>query len=136
MTYTVHDPRTIYDALLTRLASETGKNIGDTQAPTVVTLPYAVVYPLGDDPAERGVLGDPTQSTVVEFQVTSIGDTRDQAQWMANEVAVALSGWTPTVAGFSFGPISREDGADPVRRDDSVSPPLFYAADRYSMFVN
>ena len=136
MSYTVHNLRTVYDALVTQVAT-TGKNVGQGQAPDDVTHPYAVVYPIGEDvdPDVRGVLSDPQQSTVIEFQVTCVGESLRQANWMANESRLVLSGWTPTVAGMTFGPVQLDAGL-PAERDDDVQPPLFYAVDRFSVFVN
>ena len=138
MTYMVHNQQTIIDAILARLVAQSSRPVGDAEAPTDNTRPYAVLYPLGDDPDPdtRGTLSDPVQSTVIEFQITSVGDTRQSAQFMANHAAATIVGWSPTVAGYSFGPISREAGADAPRRDESSESTLFYQVDRYSVFVN
>lgn len=138
MTYTAHNQQTIIDAILARLQTQTSRPIGDAQAPADNTRPYAVLYPLGDDPDPdmRGTLADPVQSTLVEFQVTAVGDTRQSAQHMALAAAIAVVGWTPVVAGYAFGRVSREDGTDAARRDDSSESTLFYQVDRYSVFVN
>lgn len=137
MAYTTHDLRLVYDAIVSRLTTETGKNIGDTQAPSVLTYPYAVVYHLDEEvaPELRGTLGDPQQSTELEFQVTSVSDTARSARWMANEARIALSGWAPTATGMTLGKVSLQAGS-PTIRDDGVQPPVFYSVDRYVVFVN
>lgn len=134
MTYTAHDPRLFYDAIVSRLSSQTGKNIGRVEAPSDRTLPYAVVQPV-TDAAEATSLGDAHETTVYDFQVSGWGDTPDQAEWMIKEVRDALLGWTPTVSGRSLNPIEKIGGAGTIR-DDSIQPPLFQAIDEFSVFVS
>lgn len=132
MSYTAHNPSTFYAAITARLVSSTGKKIGRVEAPSDKTLPYAVVYPLDDtgDP-DNGTLGDAHASAVFEFQVTSIGGTAEQAEWMAHKVRVALVGWSPT---GDFGVVEKS-GGDGTRRDDGTQPALFRAVDRFSVFA-
>lgn len=128
MVYTAHDPRLLYNAIATRLASETSRAIGDAQAPDG-TLPYAIVYPLTDNPGE-GPLSDPHQVANQVFQVTCVGANMDSAQVLQKNVRAALLGWAPTVAGFGTFPVHLLDGSG-VLRDDNVQPPLFTTADRF-----
>ena len=112
MTYTAHNPQTFYAAVVSRLSSQTGKNVGRAEAPSDVTLPYAVVYPL-DEAADldvNGTLGDPHDTTVFEWQVTSVGGTAEQAEWMQQKVRSALVGWAPTVSGVSSGKVEKSGG--------------------------
>lgn len=134
MTYTVHDPRVVYDAIISRLTSETGKNIGRVEAPSDRTTPYAVVYPR-DDTGDPTSVGDAHETTVYEFQVTSVADTAEQAEWMQTETRTALVGWTPTVTGRSFNPVEKAGGLG-TARDDSVQPPKFMAVDIYTLFTS
>lgn len=129
MTYTVHDPRLLFDAVIARLETQTSKPIGDSQAPSDTSTPYAVVYPLTDEPGE-GPLDDPHQVANPAFQVTCVGDTREQAQWMQKEVRDALLGWSPTVAGFGTFPVHLLEGSG-VLRNDAVQPPDFSSSDRF-----
>jgi hypothetical protein len=91
MAYTAHDPRVFYDAVVTQLASSTGKNIGKAQAPSASTVPYAVVYPL-DESDTNTSLADLTDVTIFRWQVSSIGDSLDQVLWMQQKVRAALLG--------------------------------------------
>lgn len=134
MTYTIHDPGLLYAAVVTRLASQTGKNIGRVEAPSDKTLPYAVVYPV-DDSAPPTSLGDTQEVTVHEFQVTSVGATPQQAEWMQTKVRTALLGWVPTVTGYSFGRVDKI-GGQPSQRDDGVQPAQFFATDDYTVFTS
>lgn len=134
MAYTSHNPRVFFDAIVTQLASSTGKNIGEAQAPASVVLPYAVIYPLSDE-AKDGSLSNPVEIAVWAWQVTCVGSTMDQAQWMQHKVRQALLGWTPTVAGLGTTPVDLLDGAG-VTRDDSIQPPLFYSTDRFHAYTS
>ena len=138
MTYTVRDSRLIADAIVARIGSSTSKAVGDTVAPAdTSSLPYVVVYDLGEDiTTDRVTLGDDQQTAELEYQVTSVGSTARSARWMSVQVRTALSGWTPTVEGVGFGPMSSYNGPGSVTRDDGVQPPLFYAVDRFVMFAN
>jgi len=135
MAYTTRELRILYDAIITRLGTSTGKNIGDHVAPADQTHPYAVVYHRDETTGDNGTLADPTVVGVVEWQVTSVGVTADQALWMAHKSRQALNGWLPTVSGQTFSPVTL-DGSNAVQRDDDVQPPRFYAVDRYTVFVN
>ena len=134
MTYTVHDVGAFYAAVVTRLTAQTGKNIGRGEAPSDKTTPYAVVYGLDDSSAGTS-LGDPEETTVNMFQVTSVGKTAEQAEWMAVKARTALLGWEPSVSGRVFGRVAKVGGR-PAARDDSTQPPLFYAIDDYDVFTS
>lgn len=87
--------------------------------------PYVVVYPLGD--ARDGTLGSPWTDVTAGIQVTCVGRTRDQAEWLADRVFVLLTGhdgdWWVEV---------EPSGA--VARDDTTGgPPLFYAYPRFAI---
>ena len=129
MTYTAHDPRPLYDALVARLETATTRPIGDGEEPDDTTEPYAIVYSLSDEPPE-GPLDDPTEVVGDAFQVTCVGSSRRQAQWMQQKVRAALLGWTPTVAGVGTFPIQPLTGSG-VDRDTAVSPPVFFTTDRF-----
>lgn len=134
MTYTVHNPRLFYAAVIARLG-DTGRPVGDAVAPDG-GLPYVVVYPMPDARTD-GSLVDPHQIAVYTFQLTSVALTREQAQWMQHKARVSLLGWTPTVAGIGATPLQLDDpGGGGVTRDDDVSPPQFYAVDRYRMYAS
>jgi hypothetical protein len=134
MAYTAHDPRVFYDAVVTQLASSTGKNIGKAQAPSASAVPYAVVYPL-DESDTNTSLADLTDVTIFRWQVSSIGDSLDQVLWMQQKVRAALLGWIPTVAGVSVMPVAREGGFS-ASRDDDVQPPKYFVGDIFTAFAD
>lgn len=134
MAYTVHDPRLFFAPILTQIATSTGKNVGLGIAPADETLPYAVVYPQTDELSE-GALSNPTQILVWSFQVTCVGETAVQAQWMQHKVRQALHGWTPTVAGLGTTPIELAEGSGLLRDDDPL-PVRFYSTDRFTAYTS
>ena len=134
MAFTAWDSRVFYDAIVTQLATSTGKNIGEAQAPAIVTVPYAVVYPQ-DETDVPSTLADPHDLTEFEWLVTSVGDTADQVLWMQQKVRAALLGWQPVVAGMTCGFVMR-DGGQGVGRDDAAQPPKFTAADRFVVLAD
>lgn len=134
MPFTAHDPRVFYEAIITQLASSTGKNIGKAEAPTTLTDPYAVVYP-GDEDDLDWNLADLNDLTYFNWQVTSVGSTMDQTLWMQQKVRAALLGWQPTVAGITCGAVLR-DGGQGLRRDDKVQPPKFYSVDLFTVLAD
>jgi hypothetical protein len=133
MSYTAHDPRLFRAAVIAQLATSTGKNIGDGAAPTDTTYPYAFVVSAGEDidPERLGTVTDAHLMTFFDVQVTSVGSTQDQAEWMQQKVRVALAGWQPSVAGVTCG-LMEIDTSLPALRDDDVQPPNFFTVDIFT----
>lgn len=130
--FTIHDPDEVIQEVVTRLAAQTGKNVGDGEATGDTTFPYAVVYQL-DDELTDGTLGDPTAYTVWTIQVTSVGETAEQAGWMSDQVIAALEGFAPTTTAATCQRFWL-DAAGAITRDDSLQTPLFMVADIFTAF--
>ena len=114
-------------------ARTTGRTIGDAQAPATSTRPFGVVYSLYV--AERdGPMSDDTADGWWQYQVTSVGDTREQAQGLADELEAAILRTSLSATGYVVGPVKRAERF-PVERDDDVQPPLFYQTVTFSIFV-
>ena len=130
------NPDDFYTAIAAQLVSSTGKNIGEGEAPTSTTLPYAVLYPRSEDidPDRLGNLSEARDATFFEFQVTSVSGTLMDALWMVQKTRDALIGFTPVVSGDAFGKCELA-AVSAVLRDDSVQPPLFYGVDEYQCFA-
>jgi hypothetical protein len=84
-------------ALQTMLQNATGRSCGygtmptSTSLPTGTTVPYSVIYEVGQ--ASSGPpFGDGDADTRMVFQVTSVGTTAEQASLMADKVRVAVLG--------------------------------------------
>lgn len=87
----------ITTAVIETLRSALAQPIGDHDAPTnddgfAQDVPYAVVYcePGGDVDGPQVVA--PEDDVAVVHRVTSVGESRRQAQWMADQVRAVLTG--------------------------------------------
>jgi hypothetical protein len=125
---TVVDPRVATDGIRTKLATF-GLTVGDGQAPPEVEPPYVVVYPIAGG-STTGTLADLDGDADLVYQVTCVGKTREQAQWLENKVMGLLGVGTVTITGRYVNRISL-DGFGGIFRDDKTSPPLFMAVPRF-----
>ena len=110
-----------------------GDRIGDAQAPTDSSRPYAVLYPLFVTDRD-GPQSDDTADGWYEFQVTSVGDTRMQAEWMRDRTTAAMKAGSFPVTGFATGPVKPTNDVG-VERDDDVQPPIYYSHQLLQIFV-
>lgn len=117
------------DAVIAALQA-TGLTVGDSQAPAGAP-PYGVVYPIsGGD--SYGTLGDRNGDAELVYQVTCVGSSRKQAEWVADKALGLLAGFAaPT--GRSV-PLVALESMPGIQRDDEKSPPLFYATPRFRVF--
>jgi hypothetical protein len=132
MTLSITDPRTATDAVISALAS-TGKQIGDGVAPGAAVFPYAVVTPLADVGYD-GPINDGQADVEMTWQVTSVGQNREQAQWMQDACRDALINGTLAITGRSVMKVDLSGGSG-VERDDDFQPPLFYAVDVFEIML-
>lgn len=133
------NPRTHDDAFVEALV-DAGLVVGDGGNPTDPYgwqgapghsdfIPYAIVYPLTQD--FDGSLGCPDTDSDFGWQVTCVGATRQQCDWVRNAVNEALIGQHLTVDGRVVHRV-RADGGAGTRRDDTTQPPLFIATPRFA----
>jgi hypothetical protein len=119
------------DALLTvwRTAVPSTLVIHDGEALPDADPPYAVAYfDTGMKSGfHRNLVNDGPNE--LRYQITSVGQSRDQAAWVADKMAAAVLGSVPTLAGRRVWP-AVEEGAQPIRREDD-STALFYATSQY-----
>jgi hypothetical protein len=92
-----------------------------------LTAPYAVLYPAGTGPL-GGPVGDPHADADSTAQLTCVGATAEQAEWLADLLRPVLLG-PLTITGRRLMQ-SWLETSQPVRRDDDVTPALFYAVDQ------
>ena len=93
---------------------------------------YAVFYA---SPGERRHedLGHTSDRHVHRWQVTSVGATREQAEWVAVRCRDALVDARPNAPGWVCSLIEHESSG-PIRRDDDLPErALFLAVDTYSV---
>ena len=99
-------------------------------APPGVLPPYCVLYP---DPGQSvpASLGDPVGYFTGTLQVTCVGETAEQALSVSDRVRARLS--MPLIVAGRSGWRPEELASQPVRRDDDVTPPLFYATAQFRL---
>lgn len=124
---TVVDPRVATDAIKTKLTTF-GLNVGDGQAPSGAP-PYVVVYPIAGG-RTTGTLADLDGDAELVFQVTCVGTSREQAQWLENKALGLLGVGTVTITGRIVNRISLENFGG-ILRDDTKSQPLYMAVPRF-----
>lgn len=116
-------------AVLSLLGAVPGLRVYDGQVPNNPVLPYVVLY---IDSGTRSAESLSCDADTADFalQTTSVGATREQAQWAAERAMGALLDARPVVSGWLCGRV-RHAGSQPTRRDDDVDPPLMYATDQW-----
>ncbi|WP_159073624.1 hypothetical protein [Streptomyces sp. RTd22] len=92
-------------AVQAMLATSTGRSCGYGAAPTASSLPtgaatpYSVLYPVGST-SDGPPFGDASADARIIYQVTSVGTTAEQAEWMADKVRAGILTRTP--AGYTY----------------------------------
>lgn len=130
---TTPDTRLTTAALLTHLAT-TGLAVGDAVAPDDSTRPYLVLYRIGDFDI-TGPLRGGSEDAIPQYQVTAVGDTREQAEWAQTKARTAMTATDPTSpAGYRMYRPRLSPGPG-TTRDNGFDPPLFYAVDSYRFNV-
>lgn len=87
----VYPKQTLTDGVIDMLKRGTSKLVGDSQAPERGDLsdddfyPYCIVYNIPGGSSSGG-LGFGYEDTDIVYQVTSVGLTRQQADWLADRV--------------------------------------------------
>lgn len=119
------------DALLGVLAA-TGKDIGDAQTPPDAALPYIVLYPMPGS-TRSGPISDPNADAELLYQITCVGATREQAEWMRDAAAAAMNAAALVIPNRSVAYLFPVPGDGEVLRDDDLDPPLFYAVARWRL---
>lgn len=102
------------------------------ESPDDQATPYVVLYPNPGFPVADN-LGTPNGDIIIDFQLTCVGTTAEQALWVHDRARAAIDHVTPTVAGRTCRPIYADEPPQPLRRDDQINPPLFVAISRWSL---
>lgn len=93
---------------------------------------YAVLYASAGARSAEGLCRTADRYTF-RWQLTSVGLTRTQADWVARHCRDALLDRRIVVEGWQLGPVEHKD-SNPIYRDDDIPGlPLFTAADFYSL---
>lgn len=147
----VYPRQLVTDAVIDMLVRGTSKAVGDHQAPERPDgmvdsdfYPYSIVYNIPGGSSDGG-LGFGFEETDIIYQVTSVGLTRGQADWMADRCRLVWLARTSD-GGFSV-PIVSPDGWTVSGRmpeygfsggvDVEGEPPfqVFSAPERYILHV-
>jgi hypothetical protein len=132
--------RALTNELKSVVATGTGRQIGDGTAPATPLLPYAVLYPI-PSPSHDGDLSSPDRDRTWSYQFTSVGQTRDQTQWMADKIQDSIEGDTFAPAGITImsletatrGSVDRDDDTSKVTGTGDTASMLFYSVDTYDI---
>lgn len=121
--------RKFTEDLISALTSIGGLKVGRGQKPDGDP-PYAVVYGI---PGGRtaGTLDDPHEDAEMVYQVTCVGTTSEQAEWVTDRALGLAKGFPAT--GLIVSDV--EVFLPGIQRDDDVTPPLFYATPRFTFRV-
>lgn len=107
-----------------------GWQTAGTPTPSTVFKGYAVIW-AGQSTSGEGTAVDAATDGVQGWQVSTFGSTAEQADAIRDRCRTALLGKRLTLAGRSCDPVRYSDGQNVVR-DDDVSPPVYFAADRFT----
>lgn len=118
------------NAVITKLES-LALVVGDAKEPDPLPNKYCVVYPIPGG-SVSGSLEDPNADGELVVQVTCVGTTREQAEWVVDKAMGLLGGIT--VSGRHIARVFL-DSMPGIRRDDDISPPLFVATPRFRIMT-
>ena len=132
--------RTLTDEIISVVATGTGHQIGDAVAPAAPVLPYAVLYPI-PSPAHSGDLSSPDRERTWSYQFTSVGQTWEQAQGMADKIQDSIETDTFSPAGITImsieanvlNSVERDDDSTKVTGPGETATNLFYSVDTYDV---
>lgn len=122
---TVASQREHTDGVIAKLVAA-GLVVGDGEAPDAEP-PYAVVHSIPGGSA-TGSIEEPHEDGELVYQVTCVGTTREQAEWVADESMVLLEGITVEGRSIPFVDLDTLSGA---RRDTTVTPALWICTPRF-----
>lgn len=125
---TVPTLRVHTDSVIAKLES-VGLSVGDGESPAP---PSCAVYTI---PGGRsyGSLQEPNEDADFVYQVTCVGITREQAEWVADKAIAALLGGV-TVADRHIARVM-VDAFPGVFRDDDATPPVFVSTPRFRLIT-
>jgi hypothetical protein len=115
--------------------------VGDGDVPAevktegvVTTYPYAVIYPLGASTFDGSMASDDLDSDAFPTtQVTFVGVSREQSDWLRDQVRAGLVGTHVVVQDRKVGPV-RLHAELPSSKDTTVTPYVFWCVDHYRAF--
>ena len=136
MPETVVPHRPVTQAVIDALSLAVGFAVGDGQAPDDPSpaYPYLVVYSLAD--ADRsGPISDGQADVTHNIQITTVGQTPEQATSLMDLAAVGLRGLDAGAVTGREIQLVEETFSGGVERDDDFQPPLFYAVSIFDIMT-
>lgn len=131
--------RTHTNAIIAQLETA-GLTVGDSDSPeaahgwagavgTSNFVPYVIVYTLPGGVYD-GTLANHSDDASLLWQTSCVGATRQQCEWVADQVQAALVGQPLTVAARSIQKVSFDTSGGARRDDTAAGPPVFIATPR------
>lgn len=138
--------RLVTAGLITMVASGTSRPCGDHRSPATGVLAdgYTYVYSIDGGQYDGPPLWSPESDAVLIYQITSVGSTREQVEWLADRVRLTLVSRNPlgsfqvafpSLAGLQV--VHREpDGASPgVIPEGPPESRVYNVPERYRISV-
>ena len=136
----LHRNSDVTAAIIYRLTSA-GLVVGDNEAPDnggwqgdpgiSTFVPYVDVHPSPGGPID-GTMAAPSADAFPDYQITSVGVSRAQAELVGDEVREAMFQGPLNVPGRAVIQL-RLDMLGGAVRDDTVQPAVFFVSDRYRL---
>lgn len=130
----VHVGRDLTDQVISELESA-GLTVGRAEAPASVpaNTGYVIVYPITGGSFD-GDIYDPHGEARADYQLTSVGTSAEQCEWVADKARETMIDASLTLTDRAVIWIDATFLGG-VLRDDDVQPPLFYSPDRYTVWT-
>lgn len=136
----IHQTRPVTASIVTIL-TDAGLLVGAGQQPTGAGgdctdgsfRPWAVIHPMRGGDLD-GSLGLGQEDAEALYQITCVGATQEQAEWVADTARIALLAATPTAPGRAVVLVVIDELGGSTR-DDDAQPPLWFIADRYRLLT-
>ena len=138
----VHSARDLTNAVVA-LLTNAGYVVGDGQKAAAggwagapgqsAFAPYVDVHPLQGGFVD-GTIDSPDADVFPDYQMMSVGATREQAELLSDKVRTTLASAVFALTGRSVVRV-RFDFPGGAVRDDDAQPPLFYTPDRFRFFT-
>lgn len=141
---TLHTARLTTDAVVAVLDANLPANIlvGDGEAPIGAGWQgtpgqssfhgYVVVYPIFTSPGEGSMLY-PESDTDAEYQVSTVGATRQQCEFVADLSRIIILGTPVAVSGRGVMRVLAVPGSAGALREDTGQPQLWVSRERYRL---
>lgn len=135
--------RAVDDAVLSLLRGAgitvyDGSPTPDASGSTVsYPVPYAVYYSNVGDDWNRRLTGRNARRSVF-FQLTYVGEDRNQAKWLGEKIRTLLGDERVAITGYKSWLCELQESQRVRRDDDAIRPdgsPLFYGVDTYDISI-